>query len=105
MRKFLYSSATIIAALGALTTVATPASAHTYEYCRRDIIGYTMSCSFDTLAQCQAMSSGRGGDCMRDPYLSDIRSSYARVKDTEVKALAKTPSAAGSSQRPVKSAR
>ena len=50
MRKFLYSSATIIAALGALTTVATPASAHTYEYCRRDIIGYTMSCSFDTLA-------------------------------------------------------
>jgi hypothetical protein len=105
MRKFLYSSATIIAALGALTTVATPASAHTYEYCRRDIIGYTISCSFDTLAQCQAMSSGRGGDCMRDPYLSDIRSSYARVKDTEVKAFAKTPSAARLSQRPVKSAR
>src|ERR1700680_1242268 len=79
MRKFLYSSATIIAALGALTTVAIPASAHTYEYCRRDIIGYTLSCSFDTLAQCQAMSSGRGGDCVRDPSLGDVRSAYAFV--------------------------
>jgi hypothetical protein len=31
------------------------------------------------MAQCEAMSSGRGSDCLRDPFLSDIRSSYARV--------------------------
>ena len=62
MRRFSILSATSIAALSAWTFVAfaTPAPAHTYEYCRRDIIGYTLSCGFDTLAQCQAMCSGRG---------------------------------------------
>jgi Protein of unknown function (DUF3551) len=55
MSRFSILSATCIAALSAWTFVAfaTPASAHTYEYCRRDIIGYTLSCGFDTLAQCQ----------------------------------------------------
>ena len=79
MSRFSILSATCIAALSAWTFVAfaTPASAHTYEYCRRDIIGYTLSCGFDTLAQCQAMSSGRGGDCVRDPSLGELRSAYA----------------------------
>jgi len=79
---------TSVAALGALTVVAiaTPASARTYEYCRRDIIGNVLSCSFDTLAQCQAMSSGRGGDCLHDPSLSDIASTYAYAPDRRVKA-------------------
>jgi hypothetical protein len=55
MSRFSILSATCIAALSAWTFVAfaTPASAHTYEYCRRDIIGYMLSCGFDTLAQCQ----------------------------------------------------
>jgi hypothetical protein len=55
MSRFSILSATCIAALSAWTFVAfaTPASAHTYEYCRRDIIGSTLSCGFDTLAQCQ----------------------------------------------------
>jgi hypothetical protein len=77
--RFSIVSATCIAAQSAWTFVAfaTPASAHTYEYCRRDIIGYALSCGFDTLAQCQAMSSGRGGDCVRDPSLGDVRSAYA----------------------------
>jgi Protein of unknown function (DUF3551) len=81
IKNFVTSNAAAITALGALTLVAiaTPASAHTYEYCRRDVIGYTLSCSFDTMAQCQAMSAGRGSDCLRDPFLSDIRSSYARA--------------------------
>jgi hypothetical protein len=41
MSKFFESMVTSVAALGALTLVghATPASAHTYEYCRRDVIG------------------------------------------------------------------
>jgi hypothetical protein len=80
MKRFSISSATSIAALSAWTFVAfaTPASAH-IEYCRRDTIGYTLSCGFDTLAQCRAMSSGRGGDCVRDPSLGDVRSAYAFV--------------------------
>jgi len=57
--------------------IATPASAHTYEYCRRDFSSFTEDCSFDTLAQCQAMSSGRGGDCYRDPFLGDAGGAYA----------------------------
>jgi len=36
-----------------------------------------MSCGFDTLAQCQAMASGRGGDCLRDPSLGAGSSAYA----------------------------
>ena len=79
---------TSVAALSVLSfvAIATPASARTYEYCRRDIIGSVLSCSFETLAQCQAMSSGRGGDCLRDPSLSDVRSTYAYAPDRRVKA-------------------
>jgi hypothetical protein len=79
---------TSVAALSVLSfvAIATPASARTYEYCRRDIIGSVLSCSFETLAQCQAMSSGRGGDCLRDPSLSDVRSTYAYAPDSRVKA-------------------
>jgi hypothetical protein len=51
MRRFSILSATSIAALSAWTFVAfaTPASAHTYEHCRRDTIGYTLSCGFDSV--------------------------------------------------------
>jgi hypothetical protein len=88
MSKRFESIATSVAALSALTfvAIATPASARTYEYCRRDIIGSVLSCSFETLAQCQTMSSGRGGDCLRDPSLSDVRSTYAYAPDRPVKA-------------------
>jgi hypothetical protein len=93
MSKFLESMVTSVAALGALTLVATatPASAHTYEYCRRDVTGYTVSCGFDTLAQCQAMSGGRGGDCLRDPFLSAIGNSYAYAPDRRVGAPTRKP--------------
>ncbi len=67
----------LIRALSYAAAIATPASAHTYGYCRRDVSSFTQSCSFDTLAQCQALSSGRGGDCYRDPFLSDASGAYA----------------------------
>jgi hypothetical protein len=35
------------------------------------------SCGFETMEQCQAMSSGRGGSCYRDPFLTDTSSAYA----------------------------
>jgi hypothetical protein len=91
MSKCFESIATSVTALGALTfvAIATPAPAHAYEYCRRDVIGSTLSCSFDTLAQCQAMSSGRGGDCLRDPFLGDTGSSYAYAPDRRVKTPAR----------------
>jgi Protein of unknown function (DUF3551) len=59
--------ATALFALLAISASATPASAG--EYCRKDVTSAITSCSFDTMDQCHAMSSGRGGDCFRDPFL------------------------------------
>ncbi|MFY9954326.1 DUF3551 domain-containing protein [Bradyrhizobium sp.] len=77
MKQLLKTSIAPITALCALAfvTMATPAAAG--EYCRKDVTSAVVSCSFDTLAQCQDMSSGRGGDCYRDPFLADTRSALA----------------------------
>src|SRR5438552_6672938 len=77
MTQLLKLSAAPITMLSALAfvTMATPASAG--EYCRKDVTSAVVSCSFDTLAQCQDMSSGRGGDCYRDPFLPNASSAYA----------------------------
>ena len=55
----------------------TPAAAKDYEYCRRDVTSYMLSCGFETLAGCQDMASGRGGDCIRNPSLGDAANAYA----------------------------
>jgi hypothetical protein len=77
MKQLLQSSAASIAALSALAMVAfaTPASAG--EYCRKDVTSAVVSCSFDNMEQCQAMSSGRGGDCFRDPFLAESSNTLA----------------------------
>jgi hypothetical protein len=59
----------------ALAAVATPAAAA--EYCRQDAISGMRSCSYATLEQCQAMSSGIGGTCYRDPFLPQTGASSA----------------------------
>ena len=63
----------------ALVAVATPASAGPNGYCRQDVTSGMRSCSFATMEQCQAMSSGRGGACYRDPFLPEasITGAYA----------------------------
>ena len=61
----------------AYVAVATPAAAASNEYCRQDITSGMRSCGFETLEQCQAMSSGRGGSCYRDPILTDTSNAYA----------------------------
>jgi hypothetical protein len=61
----------------ALVAVATPASAASNEYCRQDVTSAMRSCSFATMEQCQAMSSGRGGSCYRDPFLPQANTSSA----------------------------
>jgi hypothetical protein len=63
-------------AAAAFWCTAEPASAKNYEYCRIDSSG-TRSCGFDTMEQCVAMMSGRGGTCTRDPFLTDSSESYA----------------------------
>ena len=83
MKKLLTFGAAAIAC-AAFFGSAAPAAAGSHEYCRRDINEYgALSCSFDTLAQCQATASGRGGDCLRDPslgasaYAPSVRGTYA----------------------------
>jgi hypothetical protein len=61
----------------ALVAVATPASAASNEYCRQDVTSAMRSCGFATMEQCQAMSSGRGGSCYRDPFLPAAGASSA----------------------------
>ena len=63
----------------ALVALATPASAGSNEYCRQDVTSGMRACGFATLEQCQAMSSGRGGGCYRDPFLpqAGTTSAYA----------------------------
>ena len=77
-RIFNIAAAPAVAALAwAMITFATAAPATAGEFCRKDITSAVVSCSFDTMDQCQAMSSGRGGDCFRDPFLKDASSALA----------------------------
>jgi hypothetical protein len=75
--SFRSTIASILVRSLAYAAIATPASAHTHEYCLRGGESYAESCDFDTLAQCQATSSGRGGDCYRDPFLGDASGAHA----------------------------
>ena len=63
-------------ACAAVFGTAAPAAAKDYEYCRRDS-SYMLACGYETLAQCQDMASGRGGDCIRSPALGDAANAYA----------------------------
>jgi hypothetical protein len=74
--KLRVAPATALLAL-AYVAMATPAAAAKYEFCRQDVTSGMRSCSFETMEQCQAMSSGRGGTCYRDPLLTDTSSAYA----------------------------
>jgi hypothetical protein len=81
MQQFFKLTAAPMAGLFAmaLVAVATPASAGPNEFCRQDVTSGMRSCSFATMEQCQAMSSGRGGSCYRDPFLPEagIAGAYA----------------------------
>jgi uncharacterized membrane protein len=78
MKEFLKATTAPAAALlaavafGAMTT---PASAA--EFCRQDVTGHMTGCGFTTMEQCQAASAGIGGDCFRDPNLSNSKDAYA----------------------------
>jgi hypothetical protein len=76
MKQILKMTAAPAALLAfALVGTTTPAAARPGEYCRTDVTSGMRSCSFSTMEECQAMSSGRGGSCFRDPFLDDSNSS------------------------------
>ena len=61
----------------ALAGITTPAAAGPNEYCRTDVSSAMRSCGFTSMEQCQAMSSGRGGSCARDPFLPEASNGNA----------------------------
>jgi hypothetical protein len=79
MKEFLKAATAPAAALlaavafGAMTTPDASAA----EFCRTDVSGHMTSCSYTSMEQCKASSSGIGGDCFRDPYLNDSKNAYA----------------------------
>ena len=76
-----FSTIAVVALAGAaFFGSADPSAAKNYEYCRYDYISRMQSCSFDTMEQCLASASGRGGTCDRDPFLSEASGPYAYVK-------------------------
>src|ERR1700681_4711683 len=79
MKEFLKATtapaAALLAAIVFGAMIAPDASAA--EFCRTDVSGHMTGCGFDSMAQCQASSAGIGGDCFRDPSLSDSKNAYA----------------------------
>ena len=75
MRKVLSRGVAAVACI-AFFGAAGPAAAKDYEYCRRNS-SYMLSCGYETLAQCQDMSSGRGGDCIHNPSLGGAANAFA----------------------------
>jgi Protein of unknown function (DUF3551) len=69
IQRFLKRSVAPTAALIAFGFISSAQPASAGEYCRKDVTSQVVSCGFDTLEQCQWTSSGRGGDCFRDPWL------------------------------------
>jgi hypothetical protein len=45
----------------------------------REVTSYMLQCGFDTMAQCLDMSSGRGGDCLRNPALEGASDAFAHA--------------------------
>ena len=73
--------------LGAATT----GSASAGEFCRRDVTGFMTGCGYSTMEQCQAASSGIGGDCFRDPNLPATTASSAKGTPGNAYAYQPTP--------------
>jgi hypothetical protein len=79
MRKTIAFSTIALAALASAAFFAAgePSAARNYQYCEVDYALGMRQCSFDTMEQCVATISGRGGSCTRDRFLAEPSGSYA----------------------------
>jgi Protein of unknown function (DUF3551) len=82
MNKIFVFSAIAVTALAsvAFLEAVQPAAAKDYEFCRLDYASGMRQCGFDTMEQCVAMISGRGGSCMRDPFLKETSAAFAYAR-------------------------
>jgi hypothetical protein len=77
MKQLLKISAAPAALFALAFAAMIPSAASAGEYCRTDVTAGVRGCGYDTLEQCQAMSSGRGGVCGRDPFLASPSNALA----------------------------
>jgi hypothetical protein len=77
MQRFFRVSAAPMVGLWAMALVGLATPAPAADYCRQDAISGMRSCGYATIEQCQAMSSGIGGTCYRDPFLPEAGASSA----------------------------
>jgi hypothetical protein len=63
-------SASTLAVAIALGGLFAPAAARAGEYCSEDY-SFTRNCSFSSMEQCEAATSGMNAACLRDPFLKD----------------------------------
>ncbi len=87
MNKVFAISTVAAAALAAAVflTPTEPAAAKDYEFCRQDWGSGMRSCAFDTMEQCVAMISGRGGTCGRNRVGAEATASYAYASKEHVR--------------------
>ena len=63
---------TLIASVGLLVAATAPSSARDYPWCSREPgTGGSLQCNFMTLQQCQATTSGLGGNCAQNPAMAN----------------------------------
>jgi hypothetical protein len=77
MKRFLKLNAAPAALFALAFAAMIPSAASAEEYCRTDVTAGTRGCGYASLEQCQAMSSGRGGECYRDPFQADTSNALA----------------------------
>ena len=68
-----------IAAVCMTTFLAAPAPASAGAYCFNDPQSNSKLCDYDSMEQCRASSSGRGGTCFRDPWQSSADEPFSQV--------------------------
>ena len=77
-KVFAFSVLAAVAVAAAAFLVPTePAAARDYEFCRFDYSSGMRSCAFESMEQCVAMISGRGGSCVRNPVEESTSYAYA----------------------------
>jgi Protein of unknown function (DUF3551) len=99
IQSFLKWSVASTTALATMASVSSTTPASAGEYCRRDVTSQVVSCSFDSLGQCQWTSSGRGGDCFRDTSLPAAEK-LAAVSGSHPPHLLSAPKALGLTMPP-----
>jgi Protein of unknown function (DUF3551) len=89
-KKMKHSCKMITALAVAMSTFGLIATANAADFCRTDVTSGVRGCGYASLAQCQDMSSGRGGTCAPNPFPAPASSAFAMYPRHAAHAKSKT---------------